>query len=151
MTVEQVYVVEGADIYHASADCDVLQRRAREGVAWCSARDAHFSRLRPCAECAQGLDAVLKRRHGSLASGEKAARGLPEFRTHRPATAVTDAEDADDVRVPYGPPEDLDDPRFRNTSAVGWGTATFGQDPEEFLGSSTDDDHDWRGAGRHDF
>lgn len=51
--------------------------------------------------------------------------------------------------VPYGLPEDPDDPRFTAVSSLGWGTAAFAQHHEEFLGSNTDDDHDWRGASRY--
>lgn len=49
----------------------------------------------------------------------------------------------------YGAPASADDPRFTVRSAVGWGTASFGQHPDEYVGSDTDDDHDWRSSDRY--
>lgn len=62
-------------------------------------------------------------------------------RPGRPARAV------DDPHPPLREPARLDDPRFSHRSRLEWGgTASYGQDPEEFLGSPTDDDNEWRGG-----
>jgi len=53
-----------------------------------------------------------------------------------------------DAKTVYGSPDDLDDPRFSTRSSLDWGTASYGQDPDEFLGGPTDDDSDWRGGNR---
>lgn len=59
----------------------------------------------------------------------------------------TDADDEDGL--PYGVPEDPDDPRFTARSAMDWGTRPYAIHPEEALGEPTDDDHDWRGPSRY--
>jgi hypothetical protein len=60
-----------------------------------------------------------------------------------------DSDDVDDRPMPYGAATGCDDTRLAHRSAAGWGTSSFGQDSDEFLSETTDDDHDWRGAGRY--
>lgn len=55
-------------------------------------------------------------------------------------------DDNGESPVFYGAPDDLEDPRFSTRSSLDWGTASYGQDPDEFLGGPTDDDNDWRGG-----
>lgn len=145
MRGQKVYIIQGKELFHATLACPEVQGSRDDGIAWCLGRDAHFSRLRACGVCGVELLASLKAQWGALASGEKAARGLPDMQSWAPA-AARDADVAD-PDVPYGPAVDLDDPRFSNASALGWGTSTFGQDPNEYLGNATDDDNDWRGHG----
>lgn len=144
---QRVYIIQGRETFHAALTCPEVQRSQEDGISWCLALDAHFSRLRPCSVCGAELSASLKAHWGSSASGEKASRGLPDMRTLAPA-AAGDADPAE-LAVPYGPAVDLDDPRFSNSSALGWGTSNFGQDPDEYLGNPTEDDNDWRGHGLH--
>lgn len=145
----QVYVSQGGTLFHASLNCDDLRRCQEEGVSWCSAREAHLSRLQPCSCCTAELLAQLKVVVGSPTSGEKRSRGLPNLRTLIAASMHSDGTSEHEAQgAPYGAAEDLDDPRFNNASALGWGTHTYGQDPQEYLGNPTEDDNDWRGMGR---
>jgi hypothetical protein len=144
-TEPKVYVVQGQEIFHASLSCRDLRERTYEGISWCLARNAHFSRVRPCPSCSSELLAVLRARYGSMPSGERASRGYPRLWPLTPADLGDD--EAPEFELPYGPARELDDPRFSNSSALDWGTSTYGQDPNEYLGDVVDDDNDWRGHG----
>ena len=56
---------------------------------------------------------------------------MPDMKALTPAALEGDSASVADIH--YGPASDADDPRFTNTSALGWGTSNFGQDPEEFM------------------
>jgi hypothetical protein len=60
-----------------------------------------------------------------------------------------DSDDPDAHPMPYGAARSPDDTRPAHRSAGGWGTSSFGQDPDEFLSETTEDDHDWRGEDRY--
>ena len=156
----RVFVLQGSECYHADPDCESLRPPRGDdelggSVGWCLASAAHRSCLRPCSSCATALGAELKAFWGSIPSGERHRLGLPSLHPspHHPLPASSGLNAAIDVdpeaAAPYGPAEDLDDPRFVARTSAGWGMAAYGQDPDEFLGSTIDDDHDWRSASRY--
>jgi hypothetical protein len=106
-----------------------------------------MSSLEPCSACAEDLFALLRGRIGAIPSGDRRRRGLPALRPLLPESSADEVlpEHPD---VPYGAPQDNDDVRFEVRSPADWGTRSFGQNPEEFLGEGTDDDNDWRGGNR---
>lgn len=121
------------------------------GLRACQAGAAHRSCLRPCQECASDIAQILRIVIGPVTSGEKARLPLPPLRWVRPSSEQDrgPASGHEDYVGPYGAPSTPDDPRFVSRSGTGWGTGAFGQHPDEFLGESTDDDHDWRGGDRY--
>jgi hypothetical protein len=145
MTIYQrVFVDLKGERFHVKPDC----RYAQPVLHWCAAAAAHRSRLEACGYCASDLARELKSALGSIPSGARKGLGLPRLHavSGRPETEES-GEDAD-AALYYGAPDGLDDPRFATRSLVDWGTASFGQDPDEFLGGPTDDDNDWRGGNR---
>jgi hypothetical protein len=146
MSVDRrVFVDVSRERFHASSNCVNGIRH------WCAAAAAYRSRLEPCPKCASGLVKELKAQLGSIPSGAKKGLALPRLQTIR-GRAESDQPDLEDIyEFHYGAPDSLDDPRFSARSQLDWGTASFGQDPDEFLGGPTDDDNDWRGGSRmHD-
>lgn len=144
MTIHQrVYVELGNESFHVSGRCPSGARPSH----WCSAAAAHRSRLSPCKNCAGDLSRELRAALGSIPSGARKGLGLPTLQTvSGRAEREPSALDHEDPDIAYGPPESLDDPRFASRSRADWGTAFYGQDPDEFLGGPTDDDNDWRGG-----
>ncbi len=141
-----VYVDTSRDEYHQDPECPMCPW---DGT--CSADSAHLSRLTPCRICAKDLSQALGQALGSIPSGERRKKSLPVLQARPGRVADEEADSGSDPaqgHPPYGEPGSLRDPRFANRSRLGWGTATFGQSPDEFLGESTDDDNDWRGRGR---
>lgn len=133
-----------AEEFHATLSCE----RAQRARTWCGASAAHRSRLRPCRCCASELGRELAVRLGSIPSGARRSLGLPKLHPIKGRSETGESsESGGEVDVFYGAPESLDDPRFNARSVVDWGTAAYGQDPDEFLGDLTDDDNDWRGGG----
>lgn len=144
-----VYISTGSEVYHLDHRCDAMETGSERGISWCTAGSAHFSRLRACGTCAGSLEREMNVSLGSVPSGEKHGRGMPKLISFAPVGSADDVLDADDwVELPYGSPKNLDDARFENKSKLDFGAAAYRQDPEEFLGSDTDDDNDWRGQGR---
>lgn len=134
------------ETFHASK----TSQSASGAEHWCAGAAAYRSRLQPCSACASGHMRAFSVALGRLRSGTRKSLGLPhlwlvegrfDHRDVDPADTVADAD------VPYGAPDDQGDPRFAAQSSVGWGTASYGQDPDEYLGDATDDDNDWRGGG----
>jgi hypothetical protein len=141
-----VYVAfEASDLYHGDSNCPRLGAHAAFGIGRCLSDDAHASALNPCPECAAGISEELRLHHGVIASGERRRRGRPRLVPISPA--MSGDEEASEGGVPYGAPQDEGDIRFSNHSAADWGTASYGQNPAEYLAEFTDDDNDWRGGG----
>lgn len=140
---QKVIVTEATETYHSDPNCS----DGRETVGWCSASEAHRSRLKACTKCSATLARSLKQELGSIPSGAKRSLGLPKLQGTKPEMWGTADADNEDVGFHYGSPEDVKDPRFAARSAADWGTGSYDQDPAEFLGGPTDDDNDWRGGG----
>jgi hypothetical protein len=141
---QQVFVDVSRERFHVKADC----KDARLTRHWCAAAAAHRSRLEPCVKCASGLAKELRSTLGSIPSGAKKGLALPRLQTIRGRAEGDQSDDDQDYELYYGAPDSLDDPRFSTRSQLDWGTASFGQDPDEFLGGPTNDDNDWRGSNR---
>ena len=134
------------EMFHASERCPVASSAAH----WCAGAAAYRSHLQPCTGCASEHVRAFAQELGRLPSGTRKSLGLPSLRLIEGRYDERDADPWDataNVDTPYGAPDDLGDPRFAAQSVVGWGTASYGQDPEEYLGGATDDDNDWRGGG----
>jgi len=145
MSHQRVFVDAKAEVFHASLGC----RQAARARHWCAAASAHRSRLAPCRGCGVELGRELAKTLGNIPSGARRGLGLPrlmpiEGRAENEGGSSGERES----QVPYGAPDDLEDPRFSTRSSLDWGTASYGQDPNEFLGGPTDDDNDWRGGNR---
>ncbi|MBM7457544.1 hypothetical protein JOE26_000219 [Rhodococcus coprophilus] len=162
---QPVYVELRPDRFHTTPYCSETYPIRY----WCPAEKAHRSRLNACKKCAGNLDGALRAQLGVITSGERSRLSLPKLHTFhhreykgerpsRPRRRVkgkqlgkqtkrnrrTPSDDGNTTT--FGPPTSVQDVRFTHQSSLGWGTASFGQHPEEFLGSPTDDDHDWRGG-----
>ncbi len=154
-----VFVDARAGHYHAHDHCvskNTVQHR-------CTAEQAHHSRLAPCPKCTRSLVRFLNRCLGVITAETRMRHPLPPLTPHaakpapkRPKSAQRSAGHSDTGRrhdraggqareIPYGRPSRADDLRFNHRSRLDWGSASYGQNPEEFLGSPTDDDNDWRG------
>ncbi len=132
------------EVFHATLSC----ARAKGSRTWCDSSAAHRSRLKPCDRCARELARELAASLGSIPSGARRSLGLPKLNPiEGRAESDGSSDDERDADLYYGTPESLEDPRFANRSLLDWGTASYGQDPDEFLGGPTDDDNDWRGGG----
>ncbi len=143
MNANQTVFVDGrTEQFHAVLNCP----HAKTATHWCSATEAHRSRLRACQQCARTLALDLARTHGSIPSGARKGLGLPKLNPVPGASESDQSGDDAEAALSYGAPESLNDPRFANRSMADWGTASYGQDPDEFLGGPTDDDNDWRGG-----
>jgi hypothetical protein len=59
---------------------------------------------------------------------------------------ASESAESIDTNMPFGAPAANGDSRISVRSAGGWGTSSYGQSPEELLGSPSEDDHDWRGG-----
>jgi len=142
----KVYTDPVKHVFHADPSCI-----GKAATSWCTAGDAHGSRLVPCQVCAGELQTWLNTVVGRIPSGEKKRRGLPHLNAwHAERLEVRDPE-ASEVSVDLGLTApgrsgDLADPRYANRDERGWGISAFAQDPDEFMGGPTDDDNDWRGA-----
>jgi hypothetical protein len=136
----KVFVDLRTELFHAVDDCS----ERGQVTHWCSAASAYRSRLFPCANCGNPLMGALRQQIGSIPSGARRGLRLPTLHA-LPGRADddTDTDESDTLR--YGESDDPDDPRFHSRSSLGWGTASFGRDPDEFMGGPTDDDNDWRG------
>jgi len=87
-----------------------------------------------------------KRSAPKIPSGARKGLGLPKLNPIPDASESVQFVD-DAAAAPFcGALESLDDPRITNRSTADWGTAAYGQDPDEFLGVPADDDNDWRGG-----
>ncbi len=139
---QTVFVDSRTEQFHAVLNCP----HAKTATHWCSATEAHRSRLRACQQCARTLALDLARTHGSIPSGARKGLGLPKLNPVPGASEPDQSGDDAEAALFYGAPGSLDDPRFANRSTADWGTASYGQDPDEFLGGPTDDDNDWRGG-----
>lgn len=86
---------------------------------------------------------------GSIPSGDR--RRLPMPRLTSVLAYVFNGEEPEKSGAGQGAglAQEADDFRFSVRNGAGWGTANFGQSADEFLSETTDDDHDWRGAGRY--
>ena len=145
--IQRVFVDVEAGQFHAELECP----HARRVRHWCAAVAAHRSYLHPCPHCAPNLVSELRSAVGSIPSGARKSLGLPRLQTLTGRGESEQSADDEAYDLHYGAPETLDDPRFSTRSLIGWGTASFGQDPSEYLGDPTDDDNDWRGGSRmHD-
>ncbi|MGW5300714.1 hypothetical protein ACWEQV_20945 [Rhodococcus aetherivorans] len=160
LLTRRVFVETGAGRVHTLPNC----RSSKPIHYWCTAEEAHYSRLTPCRACGEGLASMLRAVLGSIPDRERQRLPLPPLhgfgekpkrkrtKSRRNSRNTTRAADRDvqpgrwTNRTPYGNPARLDDPRFSHRSRLEWGTASYGQDPEEFLGSPTDDDNEWRGG-----
>lgn len=142
MSYEPVFVDTKAETFHATLACAA----ARTARHWCAAASAHRSRLRPCTKCGTELGKELTKTLGSIPSGARRGMGLPRLMPLEGRAEDAGPEADRDAATFYGAPEDLEDPRFSTRSSLDWGTASYGQDPDEFLGGPTDDDNDWRGG-----
>ena len=143
MSHQRVFVDAKAEVFHASLSCTQASR-ARH---WCAAASAHKSRLKPCPACGVQLGRELSSTLGSIPSGARRSLGLPRLiPIEGRAETEGGGDDNGESPVFYGAPDDLEDPRFSTRSSLDWGTASYGQDPDEFLGGPTDDDNDWRGG-----
>ncbi|MHC6215293.1 MULTISPECIES: hypothetical protein [Rhodococcus] len=160
LLTRRVFVETGAGRVHTLPNC----RSSKPIHYWCTAEEAHYSRLTPCRACGEGLASMLRAVLGSIPDHERRKLPLPPLsgfgekakrkrtKSRRNSRNTTRATDRDvqpgrwTTRTPYGSPARLDDPRFSHRSRLEWGTASYGQDPEEFLGSPTDDDNEWRGG-----
>lgn len=143
----RVFVTGDTNRFHASFNCVRVQAASASGVRWCEALAAYASCLEPCKACAEELFSHLRAIAGAVPSGERRRRGLPALKPLLPETSPDELR-LDDPHLPYGAPRDNDDLRFSVRSQVGWGTNSYGQNPEEFLAEGTDDDNDWRGGAR---
>lgn len=162
LLTRRVFVETGAGRVHALPNC----RASKPIHHWCTAEEAHYSRLTVCRACGKDLARVLRTVLGSIPDGERQQLPLPPLhgfgtraerqraksqrnsrvRNNR-RTVDRDAQSglrSDDL--PYGSPGRPDDPRFSHRSRMEWGTSSYRQHPDEFLGSPTDDDNDWRGG-----
>ena len=160
LLTRRVFVETGAGRVHTLPNC----RSSKPIHYWCTAEEAHYSRLTPCRACGEGLASMLRAVLGSIPDHERRKLPLPPLsgfgekakrkrtKSRRNSRNTTRATDLDvqpgrwTTRTPFGSPARLDDPRFSHRSRLEWGTASYGQDPEEFLGSPTDDDNEWRGG-----
>ncbi|MDO2378394.1 hypothetical protein Q2298_08510 [Rhodococcus electrodiphilus] len=157
----RVFVGKGAPLFHAKYRCRTGETTSR----WCTAAEAHRSRLAPCPTCCTRLGRFLQGCLGTIPNEERKTLPLPTLRivggkddrkgiSSSPrrsrkkagSTRRRGRSGSTSKTTRYGRPTSIDDPRFSNRSSLGWGTASYGQHPEEFLGSPTDDDHDWRGG-----
>lgn len=156
---KRVYVNRDIGYFHASTRCKV----ARNVTHWCTAGDAYRSHLRPCPRCSTTLAIDLERYLETTSSGrgterqplrliqigKKAPTAEAASRRRQPRSKKgTPGRRTGSRRsgaIPYGNPSDIDDIRFSHRTAAEWGTSSFRQHPEEFLGTPTEDDHDWRG------
>lgn len=159
MARQHVFVERGARVFHASRQC----KDGRNVTHWCRAADAYRSHLRPCPKCSTKLAHDLGRYIDTHLSKKDAAPGplrLAQIGRKAPPTDATSRRRKAHSKkgtpgrrsgsrqtraIPYGSPSDIADIRFSHRTAAEWGTSSFRQHPEEFLGSPTDDDHDWRG------
>lgn len=157
----RVFVGKDAQHFHAEYRC----RTGAVTSRWCTAVEAHRSRLTPCPRCCTRLGRFLKGCLGEIPHEKRMTLPLPKLRP------IGDKADRNSLASPrrsrtksktsrrrgqsskntsnttrYGRPTGIDDPRFSNRSSLDWGTASYRQHPEEFLGSPTDDDNDWRGG-----
>ena len=156
---QQVFVVRGSGVYHASARC----KDCRNATHRCMAADAYRSHLSPCPKCSTNLARELGRYIDTSSSASGSAQPLrlvnlgkktpPSESTSRrrktPSKKGTPGRRSGSREIgaiPYGSPSSIGDVRFSHRTAAEWGTSSFGQHPEEFLGAPTDDDHDWRGG-----
>ncbi|MEU5841565.1 hypothetical protein [Rhodococcus sp. NPDC047139] len=156
----QVFVIRGSGVFHASARC----RDGRNATHRCMAADAYRSHLSPCPRCSTSLARELGRYIDRTRTGSGAAQPLRLVRIGK-KTSPSDTAlrrqnqksrskgtpgrrtgSRQDGSIPYGAPSNIDDIRFSHRTAAEWGTSSYGQHPEEFLGSPTEDDHDWRGG-----
>ncbi|EYR62089.1 hypothetical protein N866_11965 [Actinotalea ferrariae CF5-4] len=153
-----VYVRGDSSTYHVDPNCLVMaQERAARTLATCRAHQAHQSCLIACHTCATSVAATLNAVLGPVPSGERRRRPRPRLTpvTAQPTTSGSTVltpdwyDESTDLYTPYGAPISADDIRFANASNAGWGTASYGQHHDEHLGENTDDDNDWRGAGRY--
>lgn len=154
-----VYVFRGEEAFHTVRDCSAGRRSIRGrylATETCSAVTAYRSRLSPCSACTKALIEELRAELGSVPSGERRRLPMPRLRSIAPdmpssktGQRGTPFETASDPDLPYGAPTDADDLRFSNQSRAGWGIASYGQNHDEYLGESTDDDNDWRGGSRY--
>ncbi|MGX7722644.1 hypothetical protein [Rhodococcus sp. 5G237] len=160
MARQHVFVERGSGVFHASRQC----KDGRNVTHWCLAADAYRSHLRPCPKCSTKLAHDLGRYIDTQLSKKEAASGplrLTRIGRKAPTTDATShrrksrskkgtpgrrSSSRQTRAIPYGSPSDIDDIRFSHRTAAEWGTSSFRQHPEEFLGSPTDDDHDWRGG-----
>jgi hypothetical protein len=144
-TATKVYTDPSRDVFHPDLSCI-----GGAATAWCTAGDAHRSRLSPCQVCAGELQAWLNIEVGRIPSGEKKRRGFPHLNVwHTERVEVRGPEDSVDPLDPEltaSRSGDPADPRYANRDERGWGIRAFAQDPDEFMGGPTDDDNDWRGA-----
>lgn len=159
----RVFVGSRARHYHAEYRCHTGAVTSR----WCTAVEAHRSRLTPCPTCCTRLGQFLQGCLGAIDAEKRKTLPLPALRpvgrmddrTSRSSAPRRSHGTSKKTRrrrgrpsestsntTHYGPAASVDDPRFSNRSSLGWGTASYGQHPEEFLGSPTDDDNDWRGG-----
>lgn len=155
----RVYVDRSSKYFHASERC----KADRDITHWCTAADAYRSHLRPCPTCSIALARALERKLGASSrredSEQRPLRLIRLETTPRPPETMPRRQKARSKKgtpgrrsssrgsgaIPYGSPSDIGDIRFSHRTAAEWGTSSFRQHPEEFLGTPTDDDHDWRG------
>jgi hypothetical protein len=160
-TLRVVYTSRQSLVYHVDPTCQAPTTAARSTsrsprMAVEAIIAARYGR-RACGACASEFGSALTELLPQVSSPERfdpQAIPLREIDTEdaqedAQEDAREDAQEDDSGRVPYGSPEDPDDIRFNVSSAVGWGTASFGHNPTESLGEPTEDDHDWiRGPNR---
>lgn len=142
----RVYVRSNSTRFHTDPACPHSEQ-PHEGMmnSWCPATAAHRSCLQPCSRCGAELARELSLVLGRIPSGERTRLPLPQLHAHHgyafdgadrePGTAAGGAG------LAQGPGE----PRLTTRGGSEWGVANYRQDVEEFLGESTNDDHDWRG------
>ena len=159
MARQHVFVKRGIGVFHASAQC----KDGRKATHWCLAADAYRSHLQPCSICSTKLAYELGR-YIDTPLLERGAAPQPlrlvQIGKKAPTTDTTSRRQNSRSKkgtpgrrsgsrgsgaIPYGSPSDIDDIRFSHRTAAEWGSSSFRQHPEEFLGTPTDDDHDWRG------
>jgi len=156
---KRVYVNRNVNYFHTSARC----RAGRNMTHWCKAGDAYRNRVRPCPTCSTNLAKDLQKYLDATASMNypelRPLRLHPLGKTDRTAKIPSNQKKSRsragtpgrragagrNDRIPHGTPSNVKDTRFSHRTAMEWGTSSFRQHPEEFLGTPTEDDHDWRG------
>lgn len=147
--MEPVLTTRSSSVYHRQGDCPRLLAEVADGAlpGLTEAVLAYHYGRKGCRDCTHSFDSKLRCDLVDVP---------PQHRSHSekiPLESVYGPEAGGwhgDVEVPYGPAGEPQDIRFSVHTTVDWGTYTYGQHPDEYLGEPTDDDHDWgRGPSRY--
>lgn len=100
---QTVFVDSRTEQFHAVLNCP----HAKTATHWCSATEAHRSRLRACQQCARTLALGLARTHGSIPSGARKGLGTPKLNPVPGASESDQSGDDAEAALSYGAPESL--------------------------------------------